>query len=128
MSSFGVWTKQGRRAAKAGRPGPSVRWAGSGRIRGGGVCLERGLDGKEEGRGPSRQGRGGQGRRGVHGRALGAAVSRSWCAALGRMRLPLRGRVSGCVTVCDGDGPEGRMEGSIIPEKEGPVNMEAKLT
>lgn len=56
MSSFGVWTEQGRRAAKAGRPRPSVRWAGSGRIRGGGVCLERGLDGKEEGR----VGRGGE--------------------------------------------------------------------
>lgn len=62
----------GRRSAKAGRLRPGVKRAGSGRIRGGGVCLGRDWTGGE-GRGRARRagvGWGGQGREG-QGRAWG---------------------------------------------------------
>lgn len=72
-----------REAGGKGRKALAQREVGRLRTHwGGGVCLERGLDGKEEGRGRRGQERGGQGRRGVRGPGLGAAMSRSWGAAL----------------------------------------------
>lgn len=106
--SFVVWTEPGRRAAKAGRPRPSVRWAGrlwthSGR----GSVLGKGI-GREGGAGPAWAGRGGRGRRGVHRRGLGAAESQSWSAALWKDEVPSKRRSAGvchCLRDnCDGDG------------------------
>lgn len=98
--SFGDRTEPGRRPPKAERPRPERE---VGRLRtewGGGVCLERGLDGTEEGRGWLGQRRGGQGRRGVLGpRAGRCCVEKLGCSASG-MRFPQRGRVPGRATVC----------------------------
>lgn len=62
-----------------------------GRLRthsGRGSVLGKGIGREGGGPGLAWAGEGGQGRRGVRGRGLGAAVSRSWGAALCRMRFP----------------------------------------
>lgn len=69
--------------AKAGRLRPGVRTAGSGRIRGGGVCLRRDWTG---GGGRAGLAWGGEGRAGEgRGRAGSAGGGRSAAVVLGRM-------------------------------------------